>query len=260
MRLFFGIDIHAPWPENFPEGRVLAEADLHLTLAFLGEVEEKKVSELAECPLPSFLLAPFGYLDKCLFLPKKEEPRVVSWHLQWKDSAVSSFQKILVQWLAEKDFSVSTKPWLSHVTVCRAPFNAEEWQSTFQPLPCYAKAFHLFESLGHSTYRSLCSKPFQAPFEEIEHTADIAFAVYGNDLSSLYEHAALALSFVHPPFFSYVEKPSFFSSLEDIIIELNRILSLADAEIGCPFKAVSFHGEIEMTDNGLMKWEMIVDV
>ena len=29
---------------------------------------------------------------------------------------------------------------------------------------------------------------------------------------------------------------------------------------GTPFKAVSFHGEIEQTKEGLYMWEMIVDV
>ena len=47
---------------------------------------------------------------------------------------------------------------------------------------------------------------------------------------------------------------------DEIIIQLNEKISLWDAESGCPFKAVSFSGEITKKENGLLHWEMIIDV
>jgi RNA 2',3'-cyclic 3'-phosphodiesterase len=37
------------------------------------------------------------------------------------------------------------------------------------------------------------------------------------------------------------------------------MVTASDVEVGCPFKAVSYHGEIHES-NGLLQWEMIVDV
>lgn len=261
LRLFFGIDLETPWPEDWPRGRVLEEADRHLTLAFLGEVEGAAVERLVDQhPVPSCLFAPTGWFDRCVFLPNDQTARVAAWHLAWDDPTISLFQKTLLKWLLDFGFLVSQKPWLSHVTVCRNPVDLKAWAQMFEPLPCYAKAFHLFQSLGSSHYRSLCSKPFLAPFQEIEHTADMAFLVKGTDLFSLYDHAVLALSFKCPPFFRSIKKPLALSSLEDVVIALNGDLSRADRAVGCPFKAVSFHGEIKPLNHPLIEWEMIVDV
>lgn len=259
-RLFFGLSMQAPWPESWPEGRVLAEPDRHLTLAFLGQRPKGDIDLLLKCPVPAFVFAPCGSFDSCLMLPEEKRPHVFAWHVRWESEEVRSFQRELVSWLHAQGVSLSDRPWLSHMTIARAPFDADAWQSTFHPLPCYASAFHLFESLGSSKYRSLWAKPFQVPFEEISHTADIAFLVYAKDLSSLYQSAALALAFKYPPFLSYIEKSRSFSSLEDIIIALNYALSCADIDLGCPFKAVSFHGEITETAPNFIQWEMIVDV
>jgi len=46
------------------------------------------------------------------------------------------------------------------------------------------------------------------------------------------------------------------SDLNEIVYALNAMIARADSEIGCPFKAVSFHG----TENQTNEWEMIVDV
>lgn len=257
-RLFFALDIEAPWPDDWPEGRVLAEPDRHETLAFLGNVEENKIPDLlAGCPVPSCPLAPSGQFDQCLLLPK-ENPRLAAWHLMWSRPIIPLFQKTLAEWLKGRQIVFSEKPWLSHVTISRAPLDKKTWVQMFEPLPCYAKGFHLFKSLGQSKYLSLWSKPFHPPFRETEHTADMSFLIYGEDLASLYNHAILALSFKYPPFFLY-EKTSF-SSLEDVVIALNQRVSDVDRELGCPFKAVSFHGEVQKIENKLLSWEMIVDV
>ncbi len=259
-RLFFGMELHAPWPMNWPKGRMLKEANRHLTLAFLGSVVFEDVkSILSEFPSPSFRLGPCGFFDSCLFLPSKES-RAAAWHIDWHEPALSVFQKQLVHWLREHKFSVSSKSWLPHVTVCRRPFEAEEWKHHFKPLACYAGTIHLYEHAASLTYRPLWSWPLQAPFQEIEHTADLAFHVYGEDLFQLYFHAFWALCFKHPLLLGYFQEPKKIESVEQIVMYLNQAVSQADRESGCPFKAVSFHGEIEPFADNLLKWEMLVDV
>lgn len=48
-------------------------------------------------------------------------------------------------------------------------------------------------------------------------------------------------------------------SIEDIVIDLNELVTEADQKWGCPFKAVSFHGNIQENEE-LPYWKMIVDV
>ena len=114
--------------------------------------------------------------------------------------------------------------------------------------------------MGHSKYLSIWSWPLLPPFEEIEHLADIAFHVYGQKIDQLYMHAFVALSFKCPPLLDYFQEKRELQSMEEIVIYLNEAVSKADQEIGCPFKAVSFHGTIERMQNHLLRWEMIVDV
>jgi hypothetical protein len=40
---------------------------------------------------------------------------------------------------------------------------------------------------------------------------------------------------------------------------LNEAIARVDEQMGTPFKAVSFHGDIQ-EEEGVLKWEMIVDV
>ena len=55
----------------------------------------------------------------------------------------------------------------------------QEWLDHFTPLPFFVKAIHLYQSLGNLQYQSLWESPLLSPFEELEHTADIAFLIRG---------------------------------------------------------------------------------
>lgn len=242
MRRFFGMEVAAPWPEEFPNGRLLLEADRHLTLAFLGDEEPP---DLASFPKPAFEIGPAGIFDKPLFLPHRE-PRVAAWHIHWLEEGVATYQKQLAHWLQLKE-----EKFLSHVTIARKPFVIHEWKEPFQKLPMYVKDICFYESLGCSHYKALWKYPLLAPFDEIEHTADIAFRVRGD----LYLHAQLALAFKYPPLIGYFHFQEMID-LEEIVSSLNVMIARADSEIGCPFKAVSFHGALTANN----EWEMIVDV
>lgn len=263
MRLFFGVEIITPWPEELPEGRVLEEKDRHMTLAFLGEVDYQKLEkELSSFPKPDFKLGFVGQFDRCQFLPERR-PRVVAWHIDLFDQAQRflSFQHALVDWLKGLGYEIKEHKggFLPHVTICRYPFVVNDWKKVFSELPVIVKDIHLFESLGHSKYRSCWKYPLLAPFDEIDHTADIAFTVRGENLKQLHLNAQVALAFYFPPLLSYFSGIIDIEKLDDIIIDLNNIISRADQDIGCPYKAVSFHGDIQEEDH-LLKWEMIIDV
>jgi hypothetical protein len=121
------------------------------------------------------------------------------------------------------------------------------------------KGLHLYKSMGNLEYQSLWEMPLLPPFEELEHTADLAFHIRGSTVQQLHTHAQLALAFKFPPLVScFTQKTQ--NSLKEIIISLNEMISQADMEFGCPFKAVSFHGEIKEDAQKLLHWNMIVDV
>lgn len=237
MRLFFGMEVFCPWPEAFPQGRVLLESERHLTLAFLGE---SNMPDLSSFPKPPFSTGLAGIFNKPVFLT-----HVIAWHIHWLENGLIEYQKQLIKWLKLKD------RFLSHVTLARKPCDEEGWQNAFQPLPLYVKNINLYESLGHSQYKIIWQYPLKAPFDEIEHTADLAFQVRGN----LFLHAQLALAFHFPPMVRYFDFRGA-ANLNEIVTSLNAIVARADSEIGCPFKAVSFHGTQTTSD----EWEMIVDV
>ena len=87
----------------------------------------------------------------------------------------------------------------------------------------------------------------------------MAFHVCGETFNQLFQNAQVALAFDVPLPLGFFSQEKEFASLEEIVIGLNEVVSYADKEIGCPFKAVSFHGEIKKIDD-VFHWEMIVDV
>lgn len=252
-RLFFALDIAAPWPA-LPPGRIMESR--HLTLAFLGQTDLDALFPHLDTFLSPLTVGAVGQFDQCLFLPPRF-PRVVAWHTHFLEE-ISSLHNELQLWLQAHGLPFDPRPFLPHVTLARLPFDPQQWSQAFSPLPFTATSLHLYESLGYSRYTSLWHLPLLPPFEELDHTADIAFLIRATTLSSLLLHAATALSFTFPPLLSYLT-PSTPDTLLDLISTLNHTIALTDQALGCPFKAVSHHGHLHQ-NNGLFTWEMIVDV
>lgn len=261
-RLFFGWEISAPWPLKTPPGRVLDEHCRHFTLAFLGQTDFSKLSGL----LPSFPPPPFrvdrtGRFTECQFFPPRRH-NVAAWNIAWFDpeEPIKQYQKQLSEWLVLEDLmQEESREWHPHATLCRRPFNAAKWVQSFQSIPFSAKHIHLYESLGNLKYASIWSYPLISSFEELDHTADIAFRINGESIEELYNHAFTALAFKFPPLLAYFKPIGDIEGIDDIIIRLNEYIAYADQDLGCPFKAVSFHGSIEKNNN-ILQWDMIVDV
>lgn len=262
-RLFFALKTTAPWARKLPSGRILQENHRHMTFAFLGNMDYAKLKALfSSMPLPEYQVGFVGKFDQVLFLPERH-PHVVAWHVGWLDDVSSflSYRKNLLTWLESHHLMKrEERDFLPHVTLCRSPFVITDWKKAFVPLPVMTQEIVLYESVGNLQYMPLWSHPIQAPFEEIEHTADIAFLIKGKNLKELHNHAQIALAFRHPPFLEYVTSSVEVASLDDLIISLNDLVARADSADGCPFKAVSFHGKIVERGEGVLEWEMIVDV
>ncbi len=255
-RLFFGFDIETLWPQDLPKGKLIEEKERHMTYVFLGNQDVDFLKE--NILLPEFQVAPVGKFEKCVLL----NSNVVAWEIDWitKKEEIANYRNQLINSLQKKNIDVAdSRPFYPHVTVAREGNEFALWEKAFTKLPLILRSFHLYESLGNSKYESLWEHNFLMPIEEIEHTADIAFRIRGQNYQEIHLHAELALAFEFPRILPFIEKPKENETLDDIIMDLNHLVTRADSELGCPFKAISFHGDLK-ENNGHFLWEMIIDV
>jgi 2'-5' RNA ligase len=260
-RLFFAFEVHAPWPTEYPKARLLDPSSRHLTCAFLGNVDDTLLQQMLPTipPFP-FQVGLVGVFDKCLFLHNKRRPNVVAWHAVWeKQQLIEEWQQQIVHWLKEGGYAIDEKPFLSHVTIGRSPLDMPAWEDAFSPIPVMLGDLCLLESVGNLTYNPIWRYPLQPPYIELSHTADIAFLIQAEAPEEIFLHAQNALASKAPSLLRYIKKKEPIITVDENVIALNRLVTQADSEEGCPLKAVSFHGEIQK-QNGLYQWEMIVDV
>jgi 2'-5' RNA ligase len=255
-RFFIAFIIDAPWPRELPAARLLEPEERHLTLAFIGKDDRERVvhsfQTLARHPLPFGFC---GYFDSILFLPKNSS-RVIAYHAQIpNEEELNEFVGIVHQRMSLD----MPRKWLPHVTMGRSPFEKKEWEKSFAKIPFNVSSLGLFESIGNLRYKLLSEISLVPMIERVEHTADIAFLLRGKTVSDLFRHALISLAFDDMGFLSFLENMKEVSSIDEIIIELNRFVRELDTERGCPFKAVSFHGALKKVGE-LYEWEMIVDV
>jgi len=262
FRVFVAAKVQAPWPE-MPKGKAIKEENRHITICFLGELLKENKEEYLDFPKPGFLLSPVGRFTKCVGMPKRH-PRLIAFEGDFlnEQNHLENYQKEIFKWANSLKIELKNeyRPFYPHTTMIRRDFDEKKWQDAFVPTPFYISNIHLYESLGNSNYKILKSYPLKSAFEEMQHTADIAYIIRGKDFDEIYINAAVALAFQFPLICVYVEKGRSCSSLLEVIAALNEHVSHADIEWGCNFKAVSFHDKIKKTEDGYYEWEMIIDV
>lgn len=254
QRLFFAAEISAAWPAHFPSGRVIQPIFRHMTLSFLGQASpEKLMSKIEEAPKPKWRTPPSGIFNQWIFLPE-ESPRVVAATPLFLEGEkeLLEYQKQLAGWV-----EISTH-FLPHVSVCRDPFDQSSWASFPCKIPFFIAGIALYKSLGHSRYQLLWGNKSIPPFDEIEHTADIAYKIRGDTFTELATHALLALSFSYPAFIRYFHCVPEMHSTKEIVQLLNQWIAEIDTLEGIGLKAVSYHATTEKND--FLEWVMIVDV
>ena len=167
----------------------------------------------------------------------------------------------LVEWLNLIGFAPlnQDRGWINHVSIARDPFDEKGWKRDFKPLPFISHKLHVYKSVGNLNYEPKWTMELLAPFDEIPHTADLAFKIRGDKFAMLKTHAEMALAFRYPNLTGYFEEYRGIERVEQLIQHLNRAITKADSKEGSPLKSVSLHGEIE-EKNGILEWEMIVDV
>lgn len=257
-RLFFGFEVHAPWPETLPDARTLKAKHRHLTLAFLGDTSYSKLRNLIpRLPKPHFRVGPVGISDSCLCLPKRH-PNIVTWHVDsFGEDPLETYQKELSEFLEGEGYQLERRKFLKHITLGRSPFSEREWKKNFRPLPLFFHNFHLYESYGGLRYEPIWSHDLLPPFEEIELRAGLAFRVYGSSLRQVFHNAQIALAFKCFELLPFLDARFEGHSIEEGILQLNAITTRANREAKVPLMNVKFQGEVSPI-KGILMWEMVV--
>lgn len=264
-RLFLGLEALGPWPFELPGGRIIPEEGRHATLIFFGYVREECVLHLTNItPPPPWKVGLTAVANAPLLLPKKK-PNCLSWEIELLEQKeqLFAYQESLSNLFIEEKLlhpKEAALGFLPHITLARKPFDHKAWFGSFSKQLTALGSMHLYESLGSSTYKPLHTWPVISPFQEISHTADLAFCVRGQSLESLALHAFMALNKACPSLFRYMQPWTEVRSFDEMVALINHSISSMDIEEGSPFKAVSYHGEIKNLENGVLEWEMIVDV
>jgi 2'-5' RNA ligase len=159
VRLFIAIDLPVELKKNLgklhrdiPGARWVPAAQIHLTLAFLGEVEEATAwrlsAELARIQLPSFTLTLTG--PGCF--PHRQRPRVL-WVGLAPEAGFANLVAAVQSAIRDCVLPVEERPFTAHITLARLRFPAAREAGTFldQPLPPQlptlpVREFILFES------------------------------------------------------------------------------------------------------------------
>ncbi|MBS4165430.1 Uncharacterized protein NEOC65_000490 [Neochlamydia sp. AcF65] len=258
-RVFFALEVKAPWPEKLPKGRVLDPHTRHATLAFVGEISLSDLFQHA-FPRPSFKVGLVGVFNECLFLPF-HHPNVVAWKFDWYDETkeLREYRQKLLNWLNMHHYPLRDNPkdWLYHVTLSRKPFEKKEWQAAFKPLPMLTQSLHLYASLGHLDYQPLWSHSFIPPFQEIKHPSKTVYLINAENFNQIYQHAFAALAFYHPPLTSYYHTKNY-SHLKEIIADLNFLIAQVKADQDCPLNTLHVYKDIQIKES-IFQFEMIID-
>jgi len=260
-RLFIGASVVAVWPDKFLSNEIIKEENRHFTILFFGGQDQDAKNILMNFPKPESILSPTGVFSNYVGLPKRSPHLVAMEGKIITGMNIEDYRNNISRWseMQKIDFKKPKRPFYPHLTICRKHPDIFKWESSKIKIPFYIDGINLYQSLGKSEYERLKTYPLVPAFEQIHHTADIAFLIRGESLQSIFINAQIALAFTYPDILDFLKTDVEISSQDQIVMKLNKVISNIDIEVGCPFKAVSFHGSFTQ-QLGYTQWEMIVDV
>jgi 2'-5' RNA ligase len=133
VRLFLAVDLPEPIRESL--GAVIEELRrevrdvrwarpeaLHITLKFLGEVEEGRVAEISDRIAEAAALAPGGstiHLEGVRMIGDKRRPRMVWAGVREEDGALGRLQREVERACTRLGFPAESRPYTPHLTLSR---------------------------------------------------------------------------------------------------------------------------------------------
>ncbi len=253
-RLFFGFEVHAPWPDSLPEAKTLKAKHRYMTLLYLGDTSYKKIRGLIpKMPNPSFQVGPLGISDASLCLPKRH-PDVITWHVEpFGSDPVAHYQDEVTDFFIKNGYEIEEKKQIKHITLGRSATLKKVAKKTFRPLPLYFSNFHLYESLKGGHYDPIWTLDLLPPFEEVDKGY---FTLYGESFQQIFLNAQIALAFKFPDLVPFLDPFYKVRNLHDGGIRLTTIINTAYREAKVPIESAFFPDDGKK-EKRILTWDLI---
>jgi RNA 2',3'-cyclic 3'-phosphodiesterase len=115
---------------NLPSVRWVDPTGIHLTLAFLGELDDKQLLDAIQASVSvAQHVQPFHYtLTRLSIFGPRHQPRVIWMGIEEATAALSRLHHVLNQELTQRGFRIDNKPFSPHLTLARikAPLSLKE--------------------------------------------------------------------------------------------------------------------------------------
>lgn len=141
MRIFTAVElpdavraaIHAaaePLLRPLPAVRTVAEPNLHVTVRFLGDVEDSRVPELSAALGAAAATVPAGVAAAAGFgaYPNARQPRVVWAGVEDRTGTIAAAERAVSAAVAPLGFPPESRPFSAHVTVARVDVQSPAWR------------------------------------------------------------------------------------------------------------------------------------
>jgi RNA 2',3'-cyclic 3'-phosphodiesterase len=107
--------------QGLPDARVVNPAGIHLTLAFLGELNDAQLTEAMQATeIAAQQVSPFTYrLTRLGIFGSVSHPRVLWMGIDEPSSSLARLHRILNQELEQRGFEIDKRPFSPHLTLAR---------------------------------------------------------------------------------------------------------------------------------------------
>jgi 2'-5' RNA ligase len=119
--------------QGLPHARLVNPAGIHLTLAFLGELNDAQLTEAMQATeIAAQQVSPFTYrLSRPGIFGSVSHPRVLWMGIDEPSGSLARLHRMLNQELEQRGFEIDTRPFSPHLTLARfkQPLTLDERQS-----------------------------------------------------------------------------------------------------------------------------------